>query len=111
MEVGQPSAPRPAPPEAPGPPSTLGDRLHEALGIAPLRERIAGTTASLRVAVAPERVVCDHGLLGRLRAAFLSLFDAGAGRITARATGYRNILRALGIEPVTMPSAKATAGS
>ncbi|WP_112664056.1 pyridoxal phosphate-dependent aminotransferase [Microvirga flavescens] len=112
MEVGQPSAPAPrAVREAVKAALDLGRIGYtEALGIAPLRERIARHyRETYGVSIAPERVVVTTGSSAGFVLAFLSLFDAGQ-RVAITAPGYpayRNILEALDIEPATIPLAKA----
>ncbi len=112
MEVGQPSAPAPrAAREAAKAALDLGRIGYtEALGISALRERIARHYRdAYGVGIAPERVVVTTGSSAGFVLAFLSLFDAGQ-RVAITAPGYpayRNILEALGIEPVTIPLAKA----
>jgi aspartate/methionine/tyrosine aminotransferase len=113
MEVGQPSAPAPrAAREAAKAALDLGRIGYtEALGIGPLRERIArhyGETYG--VSVAPERIVVTTGSSAGFVLAFLSLFDAGA-RVAITAPGYpayRNIMAALDIEAVTLPLDRAS---
>ncbi|KAA2235335.1 pyridoxal phosphate-dependent aminotransferase [Salinarimonas soli] len=113
MEVGQPSAPAPrAAREAAKAALDLGRIGYtEALGIAPLRERIARHYAeTYGVAVAPERIVVTTGSSAGFVLGFLSLFDAGA-RVAITAPGYpayRNILEALDIEAVALPLERAT---
>jgi aspartate/methionine/tyrosine aminotransferase len=112
MEVGQPSAPAPrAAREAAKAALDLGRIGYtEALGLSALRERIARHYRdAYGVAVAPERVVVTTGSSAGFVLAFLTLFDPGQ-RVAITAPGYpayRNILEALGIEPVTIPLAKA----
>src|SRR5829696_4758459 len=112
MEVGQPSAPAPrAAREAAKAALDLGRIGYtEALGLSALRERIARHYRdAYGVAVAPERVVVTTGSSAGFVLAFLTLFDPGQ-RVAITAPGYpayRNILGALGIEPVTIPLAKA----
>src|SRR3954451_5282822 len=112
MEVGQPSAPAPRAAREAAKAALETGRIGytEALGIAPLRERIARHYQdAYGAAVAPERVVVTTGSSAGFVLAFLSLFDPGA-RVAITAPGYpayRNILEALGIEPVTIPLAKA----
>src|SRR3954463_8066404 len=112
MEVGQPSAsaPRAAREAAKAALETGRIGYTEALGIAPLRERIARYYAeTYGVAVAPERVLVTTGSSAGFVLAFLSLFDPGQ-RVAITAPGYpayRNILEALGLEPVTIPLTKA----
>jgi aspartate/methionine/tyrosine aminotransferase len=112
MEVGQPSAPAPcAAREAAKAALDLGRIGYtEALGMSALRERIARHYRdAYGVSIAPERVVVTTGSSAGFVLAFLSLFDPGQ-RVAITAPGYpayRNILEALGIEPVTIPLAKA----
>jgi len=112
MEVGQPSAPAPRAAREAAKAALEAGRIGytEALGIAPLRERIARHYAeAYGVAVAPERVVVTTGSSAGFVLAFLSLFDPGQ-RVAITAPGYpayRNILEALGLEPVTIPLTKA----
>ena len=112
MEVGQPSAPAPrAAREAAKAALDLGRIGYtEALGISALRERIARHYRdTYGVSIAPERVVVTTGSSAGFVLAFLSLFDHGQ-RVAITAPGYpayRNILEALGIEPVTIPLTKA----
>ncbi|HEU6443093.1 MAG TPA: aminotransferase class I/II-fold pyridoxal phosphate-dependent enzyme, partial [Microvirga sp.] len=112
MEVGQPSAPAPARVrEAAKAALDLGRIGYtEALGIAALRERIARHYRdAYGVSLAPERVVVTTGSSAGFVLAFLSLFDVGQ-RVAITAPGYpayRNILEALGIEPVVIPLARA----
>jgi aspartate/methionine/tyrosine aminotransferase len=112
MEVGQPSAPAPrAAREAAKAALDLGRIGYtEALGMSALRERIARHYRdTYGVSIAPERVVVTTGSSAGFVLAFLSLFDPGQ-RVAITAPGYpayRNILEALGIEPVTIPLTKA----
>ncbi len=112
MEVGQPSAPAPrAAREAAKAAIDLGRIGYtEALGMSALRERIARHYKdTYGVSIAPERVVVTTGSSAGFVLAFLSLFDPGQ-RVAITAPGYpayRNILEALGIEPVTIPLTKA----
>ncbi|WP_407529070.1 pyridoxal phosphate-dependent aminotransferase [Methylobacterium oryzisoli] len=107
MEVGQPSAPAPRAALAAAQAALAGGRIPytEALGIAPLRERIARHCAeAYGVTVAPERVVVTTGSSAGFVLAFLALFDAGA-RVAIAEPGYpayRSILQALDLEPVPL---------
>ena len=108
MEVGQPSAPTPrAVLEA----ARVGLQARnqgytEALGIKPLRERIARHYAEeYGVAVDPGRVAVTTGSSAAFALAFLAAFDPGA-RVVVTSPGYpayRNILAALDLEPVEVP--------
>ena len=107
MEVGQPAtaAPRAAREAVKRAldTDTLGYTL--ALGLEPLRERIARLYLDwYGVTVAPERVVVTSGSSAAFVLAFLALFDAGA-KVALPAPGYpcyRHILTALGARPVTI---------
>jgi aspartate/methionine/tyrosine aminotransferase len=112
MEVGQPSAPAPRAAREAARAALDAGRIGytEALGIAPLRERIARHYRdAYGIALTLERVVVTTGSSAGFVLAFLSLFDPGA-RVAITAPGYpayRNILEALGLEPVVIPLAKA----
>jgi aspartate/methionine/tyrosine aminotransferase len=105
MEVGQPSAPVPRLVREAASRALDEGRIGytEALGISPLRERIARHYQdTYGVAVAPERVVVTTGSSAGFVLAFLTLFDTGA-RVAISAPGYpayRNILASLNLEPV-----------
>ena len=75
----------------------------DALGIAPLRAAIAGHyREQYGVAVDPEEIVVTTGSSAAFQLAFLAAFEAG-DRVALAAPGYpayRNILSALGLEPV-----------
>jgi len=105
MEVGQPAAPAPATAIAAAK-AALDVRdigYTQALGIAPLRERIARHYADAHgVAVEPERVAVTTGSSAAFILAFLALFEPG-DRVAVACPGYppyRHILTALGCEPV-----------
>jgi len=82
----------------------------EALGIAPLRARIAQHYRdTYDIDLPAERVVVTTGSSGGFMLAFLSAFDAG-DRVALADPGYpayRNILSALGIEAVGVPTGPA----
>ena len=75
----------------------------DALGIAPLRRAIAEHyRAQYGLAIDPGEVVVTTGSSAAFQLAFLAAFEAG-DRVALAAPGYpayRNILHALGIEPV-----------
>jgi aspartate/methionine/tyrosine aminotransferase len=113
MEVGQPG--HPAPERAR---RAVADALAlgrvpytEALGIRPLRERIAAHYAErYSVEVSPERVVVTTGSSGGFTLAFLSMFEHGQ-RVAISRPGYpayRNILKALGLVPEEIATGAAT---
>ncbi|MCO5092986.1 aminotransferase class I/II-fold pyridoxal phosphate-dependent enzyme [Bosea sp. (in: a-proteobacteria)] len=107
MEVGQPSAPTPASIRAAAARALEHGRIGytQALGTDSLRARIARHYQDTHgVAVAAERVVVTTGSSGGFILAFLACFEPGA-RIAITAPGYpayRNILIALGLEPVAI---------
>ncbi len=112
MEVGQPGTAAPkAAREAVARAlerDTLGYTL--ALGLQPLRERIARHYLDwYGVAVPPERVVVTTGSSASFVLAFLALFDIGA-RVALPSPGYpcyRHILTALGLSPVIIETEAA----
>jgi aspartate/methionine/tyrosine aminotransferase len=105
MEVGQPAARAPATAIAAARAALdSGDIGYtQALGIWPLRERIARHyAASHGVTVEPERIVVTTGSSAGFILAFLALFEPG-DRVAVASPGYppyRHILTALGCEPV-----------
>ena len=107
MEVGQPSAPTPASIRAAAAKALEHGRIGytQALGTDSLRERIARHYAqAYGIDVAAERVVVTTGSSGGFILAFLACFQPGS-RIAITAPGYpayRNILIALGPEPVAI---------
>jgi aspartate/methionine/tyrosine aminotransferase len=109
LEVGQPDTGAPAAVIAAATAALQGHRLGytEALGIPSLREAIAAHyRASYGLALDPGRVVVTTGSSGAFMLAFLAAFEAG-DRVALAAPGYpayRNILLALGIEPVEIPA-------
>jgi aspartate/methionine/tyrosine aminotransferase len=113
MEVGQPATPAPRlAREALSRAmerETLGYTL--ALGITPLRERIARHYRErYGVDVDPERVVVTTGSSAAFVLAFLALFDAGA-RVGLPSPGYpcyRHILASLGCRPVEIETGPQT---
>ncbi|WP_421726723.1 pyridoxal phosphate-dependent aminotransferase [Bauldia sp.] len=107
MEVGQPGAPAPKPVlEAAH--HALADgrfRYTEALGIRPLRDRIARHYhEAYGIEVAPDRIAVTTGSSAGFNLAFLAAFDHG-DRIALAVPGYpayRNLLGALGLEVVNV---------
>lgn len=105
MEVGQPGAPAPAPVLAAARDVLAHGRVGytEAMGLRALRRRIAlHYREAYGVDVDEARVMVTTGSSAGFNLAFLAAFDAGA-RVAIAAPGYpayRNIMRALGIEPV-----------
>ena len=111
-EVGQPSTPAPKGALAAAHAALDRDRIGyvEALGIPPLRERIARHYAEwYGVTLDPQRVVVTTGSSAGFLMAFLAAFDAGA-RVAMAAPGYppyRNILAALGLVPIDIVTTEA----
>ncbi len=113
MELGEPGAPAPlAVRQAAA--AALGEGrvgYGEAMGDAPLRQRIARHyTEHYGVEVAPDRVLAATGSSGAFLLAFLAGFDAGARIGVARPgyPAYANILEALGLVMVPIEVGPAT---
>jgi aspartate/methionine/tyrosine aminotransferase len=112
LEVGQPSTPAPKAALAAAHAALDADRIGyvAALGLPALRERIAQHyREAYRTEISPERVVVTTGSSGGFPLAFLASFDAG-DRIALAAPGYpayRNILAALNLEAVDLPTSAA----
>ncbi|MCL6283057.1 aminotransferase class I/II-fold pyridoxal phosphate-dependent enzyme [Ruegeria sp. 2012CJ41-6] len=110
MEVGQPGTGAPK-----GALEALGSRMNSdamgytvALGLPALRQRIAQLYGDwYGVDLNPERVIVTSGSSAGFLLAFTALFDSG-DRVGIGAPGYpsyRQILRALGLQPVDLPTA------
>jgi len=105
MEVGQPSAPAPRAVLDAAHQALQDGRLGytEALGIRPLRERIAQYYADThQLDVAADRIAVTTGSSAGFNLAFLAAFDVG-DRVALPTPGYpayRNILKTLGLEVV-----------
>jgi aspartate/methionine/tyrosine aminotransferase len=105
LEVGQPGTPAPAAVLDAARAALSDDRIGytDALGIAPLRQRIAEHyREQYGVAVDPAEIVVTTGSSAAFQLAFIAAFDPGQ-RVALAAPGYpayRNILTALGLEPV-----------
>src|SRR5438045_4616661 len=105
LEVGQPGTPAPAAVLDAARQALAADRIGytDALGIPPLREAIAGHYRErYGVAVEPAEIVVTTGSSAAFQLAFLAAFEPG-DRVALAAPGYpayRNILTALGLEPV-----------
>lgn len=105
MEVGQPGTPAPALVREAAAHALASDKLGyaEALGLPALRARIAHHyEEAYGVDVSPSQVVVTSGSSGGFQLAFLAAFDAGARIALAMPAypAYRNILKALDLEPV-----------
>ncbi|MBO6784713.1 MAG: aminotransferase class I/II-fold pyridoxal phosphate-dependent enzyme [Alphaproteobacteria bacterium] len=107
LEVGQPGTPAPGKVRDAAKAALDADRIGytDALGIPLLRERIAAHYSDFYgVDVDPGQVVVTTGSSGAFLLAFLAAFDVG-DRVALAAPGYpayRNILSALGVEPVVI---------
>lgn len=112
LEVGQPSTPAPKGALAAAHAALDADRIGyvAALGMPALRERIARHyREQYNADVSPERVIVTTGSSGGFPLAFLAAFDSG-DRVALAAPGYpayRNILSALHLEAVDLPTSKA----
>jgi aspartate/methionine/tyrosine aminotransferase len=112
LEVGQPSTPAPQQVIAAAQKALREELLGytDALGLPELRQRIAQHYADFYgVAVDPARIVVTTGSSGGFLLAFISAFEPG-DRVALAAPGYpayRNILKALGVEPVLLETTAA----
>ena len=108
LEVGQPGTPAPSAVRAAAKRAIDEARLGytDALGVPALRARIARSYAELYgVELDPARVIVTTGSSGGFLLSFLASFEPG-DRVALAAPGYpayRNILTALGVEPVLLP--------
>ena len=109
LEIGQPSTSAPAGVLEAAAAALGDDRIGytDAFGISPLRKRIARHYLdAYGLELASDRVAVTTGSSGGFLLGFLAAFDAG-DRVALTAPGYpayRNILTALGIEAVLLPS-------
>jgi len=109
MEVGQPGTSAPEAALRAAETALRDERLGytDALGVPKIREAIAQRYQDYYgLTVAPEQIVATTGSSGAFVLAFLAAFDPG-DRVALAAPGYpcyRNILSALGIEPVLLPA-------
>lgn len=107
LEVGQPSTSAPEAVLAAAQRALVGDRLGytDAFGVPQLRERISCFyQEQYGVAVDPDRVIVTIGASAGCILALLGAFDAG-DRVGVTEPGYpayRNMLHALGLEPVPL---------
>ena len=112
LEVGQPASPAPSLVREAARKALEEERLGytDALGIPPLRSRIAEHyRKTYGCDVNPERIVVTAGSSAGFLLTFLAAFDAG-DRVALASPGYpayRNILQALGLEPVLIPCGAA----
>jgi aspartate/methionine/tyrosine aminotransferase len=113
LEVGQPSTPAPAAAVAAGVAAMQGHPLGytNAPGLVALRRRIAQHTAEwYGVTVPLERVMIVAGASAGFSLAFLACFDPGqrVGVLEPGYPCYRNVLLALGVEPVPISVGPST---
>lgn len=105
LEIGQPATPAPAAVLDAARRALAAERIGytDSLGTPALREAIAQHyRAEYGVAVDPAQIVVTTGSSAAFQLAFLAAFEAG-DRVALAAPGYsayRNILSALGLEPV-----------
>lgn len=109
MEVGEPGAPVPAAVRLAAETALARGRVGytEALGLPALRARIARHYQErYGIDVPADRVAVTQGSSGAFNLAFLALFDVGdrVGLPTPGYPAYRNILLALGLEVVEIPT-------
>ena len=108
LEVGQPSTPAPREVLKAASAALESEKLGytDAMGVRPLRRRIAAHyRETYGVGVDEDRVAVTTGSSAAFVLAFLSAFDPG-DRVALACPGYpayRNILGALGVEPVDLP--------
>lgn len=112
LEVGQPSTGAPAGVIAAATAALRNDTLGytDALGIPELRGAVARHYRNrYGIDVDAERVVVTTGSFGAFLLAFLAAFDAGdrVGLATPAYPAYRNILKALDLEPVLLEAGPA----
>ncbi|WP_322097169.1 aminotransferase class I/II-fold pyridoxal phosphate-dependent enzyme [Pelagibius sp. Alg239-R121] len=109
LEVGQPGTPAPRKVLEAAKAALESDLIGytDARGIASLRARIARHyQEQYGLSIDPDRVMVTTGSSGGFLLSFLSAFDSG-DRVALAAPGYpayRNILQALGVEAVLLPS-------
>ena len=113
LQIGQPSTPAPVGAREAAKAAIDAQLLGytDATGIEPLRRRIAGHYRErYGVEVAPGRVAVTPGSSGGFVLAFLAAFDAGARVVLTDPSYpcYRNMLAALGIETVQLPTGPET---
>ncbi len=109
LEVGQPETGAPGPVITAAKAALSSDTLGytEALGLPALRRRIAEHYKDrYGVDVDPSRVVVTTGSSAAFMLSFLAAFEPGDRVALANPSypGYRNILLALGVTPVTLPA-------
>ncbi len=113
LEVGQPSTSAPGTVLKAAQKALASDKIGytEAHGISQLRDRLARHyNEYYRVNVDPGRIIITAGSSGAFVMSFLAAFDAG-DRIALAEPGYpayRNIMKALGLVPVSLTAGEET---
>ena len=113
LELGQPATAAPARVIEAAKAALSSDQLGytEALGLMGLRQRISDHYRDTQdIVVAPDSIIITTGSSGGFVLAFLAAFDAGdrVALVDPGYPGYRNILLALGVEPVCIPTGLET---
>ncbi|MBT3989016.1 MAG: pyridoxal phosphate-dependent aminotransferase [Rhodospirillaceae bacterium] len=114
LEVGQPSTSAPKAVIEAAKKALDQDLLGytDALGVPPLRERLAAYYKDYyNVTIPVEQIIITTGSSGAFMLSFLAVFDHGdkVGLASPSYPAYRNILRALGVEVVDIPVGLETA--
>jgi|TARA_B100000315_G_scaffold260681_1_gene324024 aspartate/methionine/tyrosine aminotransferase len=114
LEVGQPSTPAPVAVIEAAKQALDSDLLGytDALGVPPLRERLAAYYQEYYgITVPMERIIVTTGSSGAFMLSFLAVFDQGdkVGLASPSYPAYKNILRALGVEIIDIPVGPDTA--
>lgn len=114
LEVGQPSTPAPKAVIETAKKALDQELLGytDALGVRPLRERLATYYKDYYdVTVPVEQIIITTGSSGAFMLSFLAVFDHGdkVGLASPSYPAYKNILRALGVETIDIPVGPATA--
>lgn len=113
LAIGEPGAPTPNSVREAAARALAKGRIGytEALGTPELRQRISAYYGDVHALdVPPERIAVTTGSSAAFNLAFLALFDVGdrVGLPTPGYPAYRNILRALGLEVVEIPTTAET---
>ena len=114
LEVGQPSTSAPKAVIAAAKQALDQDLLGytDALGVPPLRERLAAYYKDYYgVEVPTERIIITTGSSGAFMLSFLTVFEHGdkVGLASPSYPAYKNILHALGVETIDIPVGPETA--
>ncbi len=114
LEVGQPSTSAPKAVIEAAKKALDGELLGytDALGVPPLRERLSTYYKDYYGADVPaERIIVTTGSSGAFMLSFLAVFEHGdkVGLASPSYPAYKNILHALGVEPIDIPVGPETA--